>query len=530
MKSTNDDKKFKLTVFLIKESYKKIEDFLSFKGFEVVSVESGGKQIGTLIYKGGFESTPAWVSIFEGLPGFDSTLIRNQSSKALYVVKHEGRWFCFTFGHSRHLIDELAYERNFGLIVTLNLGDPAAIKSIDKTNIGHISLHSREQATREIELSGFEFDNDIDLLKSVTAKSDASDAEEQETFSGRDSVTICTTVNLYTLTSITKRLYAAFKSKKYKKDYPWIDKITEERDSQVVDALDNALLDKVLQQDFHKIWLAIPEVVDWEQIRGFAFKHKTEGPTKSGPALSMDLDINDWFAVARVDDTLTVKQLKSKKVFIYWQDGQGPSSWSLYRCFNAEIDLKSKKYILSDGDWYNIDPDYVREISDYFDSVPNSKINLPPYGTNTEPNYLKAVAKLGDYTLMDRQVVMIGGGRSRIEFCDLYRKDRKEIIHVKKYGGSSLLSHLFSQAIVSGGCFLHEPDFRARLNEILPDACKLKDHKEQPVASHYEVCMAIMSKEKGPLELPFFSKVSFKHAVKSLRNLGYKVAKLKIER
>jgi uncharacterized protein (TIGR04141 family) len=39
-----------------------------------------------------------------------------------------------------------------------------------------------------------------------------------------------------------------------------------------------------------------------------------------------------------------------------------------------------------------------------------------------------------------------------------------------------------------------------------------------------------MSKEPGALELPFFSKVSFKHAVKLLGNLGYNVSKYKIER
>jgi len=530
MKSADDGKKLKLTVFLIKDGYKNIEEFLSFKDLHVVPVEKGGKQIGTLIYKGGFQSKPSWVSIFEGLQGFDSKSIFNQSSKALYVLKHEGRWFCFTFGYARHLIGDLAYERNFGLIVTLNLGDPAAIKSIDKTNISHVSLHSREQAAREIELANFEFDNDIDLLKSITAKSPIIEGEDQETLSGRDSVTIYTTVTVDAFPTIAKRLYDAFKSTKYKKNYPWLGKIKEERDTQVIDGLDSALVSKILKKEFHKIWLAIPELVEWEQISGFAFKHKSEGPTKHGPVLYQDLDIDEWSKVARGNNELTAKQLKGKKVFLYWQDGRDPSSWSLYRCLNAEIDLNHKKYILNDGDWYNIESGYVNEVTDFYGSVPSTKIKLPPYGTNTEPNYLKSVAvNPGDYALMDRQVVMIGGGRSRVEFCDLYSKDKKEIIHVKKYGGSSVLSHLFSQAVVSGGCFLHEADFRARLNDRLPHGFKLRNPKEQPVANEYEVCIAIMSKEKGPLELPFFSKVSFKHAVKALHNLGYKVTKLKIE-
>lgn len=530
MAMTDDGRKLKVTAFLIKDGYKKIEEFLSFKDFRIVHVQKEGKELGTLVYKGGFQSRPSWVSVFEGLPGFDSKAILNQSSKAVYVLKHEGRWFCFTFGYARHLIDELAYERNFGLIVTLNLGDPAAMKSIDKTNISHVSLHSREQAAREIELANFEFDNDIDLLRSVTAKLPPSDGEDQETVSGRDSVTIYTTVTVDAFLEIVKRLYTAFNSTSYKKRYPWLGKIKEERDAQTIDELDAALASKIIKEDFHKVWLAIPELVVWEEIRGFAFKYKSEAPTKAGPVLYQDLDIDEWYKVAKVGADLTAKQLKSKKVFTYWQDGRDPSSWSVYRCLNAEIDLNRKKYILNDGDWYNIESGYVTEVNNFYDLVPNSKIKLPPYGTNTEPAYLMSVASnAGEYALMDRQEVMIGGGRSRVEFCDLYSKRNKEIIHVKKYGGSSVLSHLFSQAVVSGDCFLHEAEFRARLNGLLPHGFKLSNPKEQPVAREYEVCIAIMSKERGPLEIPFFSKVSLKHAIRNLCNLGYNVTKLKIE-
>ena len=42
--------------------------------------------------------------------------------------------------------------------------------------------------------------------------------------------------------------------------------------------------------------------------------------------------------------------------------------------------------------------------------------------------------------------------------------------------------------------------------------------------------MAIMSKIPGPLEIPFFSKVSMKHAVRSIQKMNYNVTKLKIDR
>jgi len=522
-------KKYKLTVFLIKDGYANIEDFLSFDGFERIDFDAKNKIDGTLVYRGGFQSKPSWISIFQDLPGFDAKNIWNQSSKALFAINHKGRWFCFTFGYARHLIDEHAYERNFGLIVTLNLSDPDAIKSIDKTNISHVSLHSKEQATREIELSGFEFNDDTDLLKSITGKSSETEDGERDTLSGRDSVSIYTRATVDDFNEIVERLYDAYVDTKYKEIYPWIDKITEERDKVVLEKLDAALVACILGNELKTVWLAIPEVVIWEEIRGFSFKKKKEGPKIAGPVLYQDLDIHEWVAVSNIDDELSAKQLKNKKIYIYWEDGRPPTHWSVYRCLNAEINLNGQKYILNDSSWYNIETSFVTETDKFYNSVPDATFTLPPYGTKTEPEYLKSVSKgLPDFALMDRKVIMIGGGRSRVEFCDLFSKNR-DIVHVKKYGGSSLLSHLFFQAVVSGECFLHEEDFRKKANKLLPKSHKLKDTSIKPVASEYNVCVAIMSKVPGKLELPFFSKVSFKHTVKTLQNFGYNVFKLKID-
>ena len=70
------------------------------------------------------------------------------------------------------------------------------------------------------------------------------------------------------------------------------------------------------------------------------------------------------------------------------KDGTEPATWKVYRCLNAEIDLKQKKYILNDGDWYNVDGNYVKEIEAYYASIPASSLALPKFGTKTEPTYL----------------------------------------------------------------------------------------------------------------------------------------------
>jgi len=522
-------RRLKLTVFLMKVGASKVSDFVIADGLHVVDLKSDGEHIGTLLYRGGYKATPQWVDIFRNTPGFDSKKIVSQSSKALVAVEVGDRWFCFTFGHARHLINDLAYERNFGLIVALNLGDPRAIKSIEKMNISHISLHSREQAAREIEFSGFEFDKEIDLLRSVTAKLPSEDSDSRETVSGRDSITIHTTVTVDALPAIARRLYRAFKKTTYKKWYPWIDNVREERDASLIDQLDSLVVDRINNGDTAKIWLAIPEIVSWPEIVGFAYRIGAQGPKKPGPVWYKDLGIDDWIASSGLAGGVTVRKLHGRKVYVGWEDGRQPTSWSVYRCLNAEISYQSQVYVLNDAVWYCIEPNYVQEVQDFFKSLPDSSINLPPYGAGTEPAYLARVAKeVPAFALMDRKLIAIGGGRSSVEFCDLFSRALRAIIHVKKYGGSSVLSHLFAQALVSGESFVREVEFRRQVDAHLPDSFKLEDPETAPVTGEYEVCIAVMSSHEGPLEIPFFSKVSLKYASKALGGLGYKVTKLKI--
>lgn len=528
---SEEGSKIKLTVFLIKDGYESFDDFIDAKGYKTLDIQGDDGELGTLFYKGGFKSVPAWAEIFSDVDGFDKAEIYSQSSRALHVIKVEGRFFCFSFGHGRHLINQLAYERNFGLIVSLNLSDPESIRSIDKVSLAGISLHSRSQATKDIEFGAFDFDYDINILKSITAKIEKTEKnDESGTVSGKDSVTIYTRVDVGSFYKIANQLYSAYKDERYKDLYPWVEYVKEERDKGVIEVLDRELVRLIDDKQYNKVWLAVPEVIDWTDVKGFAYKKAQQGPRSHGPLLSLDIDLSDWQRMVRFRGPLSADKLKVKQVFLYWEDGRPPTGYKIYRCLNAEVDYEGKKYILNDGDWYNIESNYVNEINAFYNSIPNSLIDLPQYAGMTEPDYLKHVALVDEgYILMDRKTISIGGGRSRVEFCDLFSAG-KDIIHVKKYGGSSVLSHLFQQGLVSGECFLREPEFRKKVNDLLPDALKLADFNASPNPGEYTVCLAIMSDVSGPLELPFFSKISLKYAVKSLQNLGYRVAKLKIER
>jgi uncharacterized protein (TIGR04141 family) len=187
-------------------------------------------------------------------------------------------------------------------------------------------------------------------------------------------------------------------------------------------------------------------------------------------------------------------------------------------------------YLLSNGKWYEIEKDFAQQVNDDFQKIRTigSSISLPPYNHENENDYNEKVAQNdSNIYCMDGKTVNHGGSYSKIEFCDLMTKDKK-LIHVKHYGGSSVLSHLFLQGLVSGELFLGDPNFREKVNKKVADGFKISDAKVKPIPSEYEIIYAIISSSTKELEVPFFSKVSLRNARKRLETFGYNVRLLKI--
>lgn len=114
------------------------------------------------------------------------------------------------------------------------------------------------------------------------------------------------------------------------------------------------------------------------------------------------------------------------------------------------------------------------------------------------------------FLCMDRQNITYGGGRSKVELCDILTID-DTYIHVKPYSGSSTLSHLFNQASVSAELVLGDSEFRAKANLKIGENTTNEEfliRKDQ----RPNIVFAIISKTEEELPpIPFFSKVTFKY-------------------
>lgn len=130
---------------------------------------------------------------------------------------------------------------------------------------------------------------------------------------------------------------------------------------------------------------------------------------------------------------------------------------------------------------------------------------------------------------LDARTLQYGGGASKIEVCDVLTEDGI-FFHIKKYGGSANLSHLFAQGYVSGELFITDEGFREAIKKKFALVTPYDDlfPKRRPTAGNYSIVYGIITTSTKEINLPFFSKVTLKSYKRMLEGFGFKVYLAKI--
>ncbi len=346
------------------------------------------------------------------------------------------------------------------------------------------------------------------------------------TMAGADSLSVSVRMDLNDLRDILllyKRNYDQDLDEKY---FEWVNNINVvKNNSPIIHELDSILIEKFIKKNYEGLWLSIPEIIPWEFVSGFSYKYGNK---------SIYPDINlRGFLESVINKDITLKLLHDVKVHCMDDDHNFVyKSWSVYKCLYAEIEFNGSKYILNDGAWFKVNSDFVAKTDNAFKELAKSNLILPNYSGGGEGNYNSSVAAIysDKYCLLDdKNKIFHGGGYGQIEVCDLLNID-KNLIHVKMYGKSSVLSHLFSQGFVSGQLIQTDPEFRAKIIDKIPEKFKnIFSEKEKPKDKEFTITYAIISDSVGDLYLPFFSRVNLINTAKILKGFGYKVELLKIE-
>lgn len=428
--------------------------------------------------------------------------------------------FAIPFGTGIHMLKNDAYIPNFGLKCVLNLiSADTGLRKLSKYDISSSPKQTSQQLSKRGSQIDFNLDYQTDILTGITGSLDGKNIHDKtfinligKTITGANGLSLSARANIKNIDRILKIVKAAYNSKKYQtKGFGWIDNVRYVKNDGVLIERLNSELDTQLQKmsnENEKIWFAVPTIIKWEEISGFYF-----GQDKD--TLFEDLDLIQYKTyLSSKNKPFNINTLKSN--YIHVKDAQRCEpiyTWDAFQCLNAEIELNygghNRTFMLIDKNWYEINKEFKDETNqkfqDYFSH--KSGIDFMECDFPNEDSYNKEMAKQKNLICMDKKLVSYGGNHSQIEVCDLLDETNKKIIHTKKYSGSSVLSHLFSQGLVSMQLLIKDRKF---LNSIERKITQVKgsNFKFNGPRS-YDLVYAIITKSgRDDLKIPFFSKVN----------------------
>lgn len=519
-----------LTIHLLRASVQHHYDAVGLEA-KHLSIDEGERHLGDLYVAPKPEKPPAWAGIFTDYIDNIRDLGTVRSTGAVLIVKAKGRFFALTFGQGRFILKQDMIEERFGLLATLNSLEANALRSIDKRTFDAVDQNSRVQVGLTSAASDFGIDIERDLIKGIVGYPKESDLLGRR-MSGSDALTVSREINLLTIRKALAAYLRAYESSAYKEHFAWIDQIHQVRKKgHLATALDELLIEKLtaIRAQGGKggdCWLAAPDVLDWDEVEGFRYSQS------KGDGYHTDMHLLGFFAT--IDDTsLSVELLKMRQVYAVNADHFEVKHWAVYKCVHCEVEYEGRTYLLSGGQWFEIKKDFVETVNDFFDGIPTFGIQLPEYQHTKEAEYNAELC--GDHqdywALMDLKQIKVGGVYDKVEFCDAYGSGM-EMLHVKHYGGSNLLGHLFNQGLISGELLREHGDYVKQVNKVLPKKFWLEDSDVTRDVAGYTIVFGIISQaNEQKLRIPFFARVALKNVCRRLESIGYKkifIAKISV--
>lgn len=512
--------KQKMSVYLIKE------------GFNICDVVDSNEpyihrhllEDGSVVYtKPSDPHPPKWIDYFDGQ--LESDTLLSSSASALHLVQvavteDDERLFAISFGYGFTLLDKETVEERFGLKVALNQAIDGGLRKLKRTAVSGNARKTDEQMPLPSSVDAFEIDVERDLLEGVTV-SGGDGLLATGSITGSDSLALSVGESVESIHDYLKSVYAVYTLDSYKAKYGWVDRIVPVRKRSLEDALNSKAISLINAHD-QNIWLAVPEILEWEAVAGFRVGSK--GSLLDDVCLDMVYPEPEKLPQSYED------LCKTRISVIGQAEGSVINKWRASECLYGEVEYQGASYCANNGKWYRIDGDYKSSIESRFSKIPLYSTEFPEYfkGENEGP-YNQRVVEMNSSSelLLDKKTVYYGGRGSQVELCDILCKDGS-FIHVKHYQGSSTLSHLFNQGLVSARLVKADPSFRkcaqVVLDKIEPNCFKLERDSVK------QVVFAIISKyDTARPEIPFFSKVALDAVCSQLAAMDIDVALARIK-
>jgi uncharacterized protein (TIGR04141 family) len=489
---------------------------------------------GRLLVFIGQSNSPPWYREIRNKFGLTGN-IPTQSACGLLIFSQGNNTFVVTFAHGWMLLNDRYLERDFGLRVCINALDETKLKRLERTNLGD-ALKASALSPFQRDFESFGIDDALDLVRALSGAT--RDDVTADTLSGSYSLKINGEIEIEDLPELADEALTLFSSDAYQTTaFRVLDVLRPVTDRVQIENLDNQVTQHVIAQD-GSFELGLPGY-NVDEAVSYCFV----GPGLRGQF--SDLLIQHYVdALGNRLNDLNAAMLHQHKILARYEDVALPDrNWSIHRGLVGSLTNNHRLYAINDGLWYNVDEAFKESIENSYQELVEEWANPPvPFrkiydetGRNskyeTEVEYNRSTANTLGFLFMDRKLISIPEiPRSGFEACDILDLVGKRFIHVKKSSRqSSVLSHFFKQAGNSGTNFQRFSSCWDAVREIIladfgmPQAVAFDDAHADDRKWKVEFWIADTERAVGGHNIPFFSKISLRSEIISLRAMNYDV-------
>lgn len=547
----SEKRTYSLSIYLHKSTINSYEECLTADALQdnlerfLVSSKTIG--VGGVVYVSSSNpKAPNWESDINIFTNSEIELEESVTNRGLVILLVEGRYMSITFGYGRYLIDESTIVSDFGLRVAANLIDSSQLRSLTTMNIEDIVIDIQKQSSAFSTQEQLQIDTYREILREIAGAPNRRAGDAAPKFIvGTNLLKTTKKLNLENILDDLKYYKNIYQKTTYKNNgFRWIDNVQRINDKELLSSLNDLLVDSILSKQGH-IQIAANQPIDWSNLDGFFLS----GFDLTNQIENYDLIIQDkkyfdniYENVKEKGKSLNVlKKLKRDELYILnSQSGNREKLSNVYDSIIFEDKYKDNYYLLTHGEWFKVNENYYEDLLNELKEIEietdlkfidfdENRAAVLPDKKYYEEDYNKDLADSSDeYKLFDKKLFRQKYHKNNpIEPCDVFTKN-KELIHVKRYNGSSSMSHLLAQGMVSGS-LLANIDFRNFINETAGEEII---HADDNIRD-FKIVFAIVHKDRDENELgilPFFTKINLVQTARQFKmmQLNYSIKKINI--
>jgi uncharacterized protein (TIGR04141 family) len=498
---------------------------------------------------------PAWQQFLNQALGAPFFTGASASRGAVIFCPVDGptsrRWLAWCFGSGSRALRRGATDSRFGLVVALNalarvpdasttaegaqprIRRPHFSDVTARTTVGP-RQRSSHRAARSVPPEAFPVDRRSALVGSVGGRSH--DQVLGVVKGGRSLAFRKHVEDVDELVALSTQLLQRARDDRYKASFGWVDRLTLVDDEPVHQALTEQLARELLANEpTADADVILPDdLLDDDDDRSIEFVLFPRERRTSASRTNLTLGAVVAYLGRSSNPADPGRALAQALRFLDGtKDEVGTAT--ILECLAADLTVDGVRYVAHEGDYYRVEESFVDEVDEELGDLPESALRLPCYHGDAEPRYNRRAVETdpAGFVLLDGQLFH-APGETAIELCDLLA-GTGALVHVKRKGRSSVLSHLFLQAANACDLLRRSAPARQRLCEIIQASSASPGLTD---AAHAALA-ALERRDGGPevvftflgdfrsnriVDLPLFSKVSMVQVARTLGLLGYRTS------